>query len=132
MAAELAVPPPSKTATPGDPPAKTSLYVGDLDTRVTERDLVEMFHYFGPLASVRLCRDSGSGKSLCYGYVNFFSNSHGNHSPHFLALSLHDDLFDSSLSCKNCSNGLCEMGYISCTVYFGNVDFGSSCLCFCF
>ncbi|XP_060971513.1 polyadenylate-binding protein 6 isoform X7 [Cannabis sativa] len=55
---------------------KKSLYVGDLDPTAEETDLIETFRFMGPLASVRLCRDFFTGKSLCYAYVNFFSHSH--------------------------------------------------------
>ncbi|KAM3747477.1 hypothetical protein ACB098_05G038300 [Castanea mollissima] len=53
-----------------------SLYVGDLDPQVTESDLVKLFTTVGPIASVRLCRDNSSQKSLRYAYVNFVHHYH--------------------------------------------------------
>ncbi|KAK2364248.1 polyadenylate-binding protein [Trifolium repens] len=58
---------PSVAATPA------SLYVGDLHPDVSDGQLHEAFSDFKTLASVRICRDSSTGRSLCYGYVNFLS-----------------------------------------------------------
>ncbi|KAJ0264236.1 Polyadenylate-binding protein 6 [Hirschfeldia incana] len=50
-----------------------SLYVGDLSPDVTEADLIAKFSLTVPVVSAHLCRNSVTGKSLRYAYVNFDS-----------------------------------------------------------
>lgn len=78
----------AQPAAAGQPATSASLYVGELDPSVTEAMLFEIFNMVGPVASIRVCRDAVTRRSLGYAYVNYLNAADGERALEHLNYSL--------------------------------------------
>ena len=46
-----------------------SMYIGNLNYRVRERDLEQMFATYGDVVSIKIAKDRDTGKSRGFGFV---------------------------------------------------------------
>ncbi len=83
-----AQPAPTSTTGQQQPGTSASLYVGELDPSVTEAMLFEIFNMVGPVASIRVCRDAVTRRSLGYAYVNYLNSADGERALEHLNYSL--------------------------------------------
>lgn len=68
---------PTESGSEAGSSVNVSLYVGELDPTITEAMLFEIFNQIGPVASIRVCRDVVTKRSLGYAYINYHNSADG-------------------------------------------------------
>ena len=58
-------------APPPVPTGPTRLYVGSLNSNITEGDLRDLLDTYGPIENITLLKDSDTGKSKGFGFVKY-------------------------------------------------------------
>ena len=56
-----------------------NIYVGNLDYKVEENDLREVFEEYGSISSLKIIMDKYSGRSKGFGFVTMENESEANH-----------------------------------------------------
>lgn len=83
----VSVPVPSPALAADQTHPNSSLYVGDLDPRVAEAQLFDLFKHVATVVSVKVCRDQNR-RSLGYAYINFSSANDGKYNSLTLKLQV--------------------------------------------
>ena len=55
-----------------------NIYVGNLDFKVNEKDLKEIFEEYGEVSSAKIITDKFSGRSKGFGFVDMENNDEAN------------------------------------------------------
>lgn len=64
-------------------------FLGNLDAEVTEVMLFNKFQTLGDIASIRICRDFNTRRSLGYAYINFQNEAGGRKAHVFFCVHIH-------------------------------------------